>query len=165
MKIAKRVLTFACVAGLLCFVNPKTNFFGAGMAPSSVKASTTSPTTGTYKFDFTITLASTIASTTKIACIAQIQVTGDTQLSGIQQTAASAAIVSGKTATCSVEIPYSWDLANPTTDKLVRLYSIEAPVESTVGTPLPYHAGHLNLGSIPMPANGAITTEVLTATL
>ncbi|MGO9403591.1 MAG: hypothetical protein ACLPVW_08985 [Terriglobales bacterium] len=147
MKITKLFLAVACMVVL-----------GA-----STFAQT--PTTGTYSLTINITLASTIPSATQIVCLVQIDVTGDSVLSGIEQTAGSAATRSGDTATCTVTIPYSWELGTPATDKLDRVYSILAPVEATYGKPVPVRSAHLNLGSIAMPANGATTTETVTATL
>jgi hypothetical protein len=126
---------------------------------------TTTPTAGTYTLTLNINLVSTIPKSTKIVCLVQIQVTGDTLLSGIQQTAGAAATRSGNTASCTVQIPYSWNLGSPATDKFERIYSILAPIEATVGIPVPFNSGHLNLGSIAMPANGATTTETFAATL
>ena len=182
MKTKKLFLAIACVMGLVAsssaqlsqtkqspwnlgFADPKTSVSDTRSEPNSVESTTVTPTTGTYVLNLTITLASTIPTATKIVCLVQIEVTGDAALSGIQQTAAIAATRSGNTATCTVNIPYSWDLASPATDKLDRVYSILAPVEATPGTPVPFHSAHLNLGSIAMPASGATTTDTLTATL
>jgi hypothetical protein len=182
MKITKLFFVVACVLGLVAsssaqllqtkqspwnlgLANPKTSVSDTRSEPGSVEAATVIPTTGTYVFNLTITLASTIATGTQIVCLVQIEVTGDSVLSGVQQTVGVAATRSGNTATCTATIPYSWNLGSPATDKLDRVYSILAPVEATVGKPVPFHSAHLNLGSIAMPASGATTTDTLTATL
>jgi len=147
MKIARLFIAVACVVGLI-----------------SAQAAAVTPTTGQFVFNFTITLSSTIPTTTTIGCVAQVSVTGDKSIPGILEIEGSTATRSGSTATCAVTIPYSWNLVNPSTDKVGIVYTIEAPVQGGVYT-VPYRQTHENLGTILVPANGATTTFDLAVTM
>ena len=147
MKITKLLFAIACVVGLV-----------------SAASAAVTPTTGQFVFNFTITLSSTIATTTAIGCVAEVSVSGDNALPGIQETLVKAATRSGNTATCTVTIPYSWNLGSPATDKVSLQYTIEAPVRGGAYG-VPYRSSHQNLGTIAVPANGATTTETIAATI
>jgi hypothetical protein len=146
MKTTKLLLVLACI---LLFVGSM--------------SATTTPTTGTYTVNFTITIASSLPTSTQIACTAELEVTGD-KVGTIVETAGAVATRSGSTATCSVTIPYSWNLVTPTTDKLYVLYSLTSPVNVTLGYPIPSRASHLNAPPTSVPATGSTTTLAVNAT-
>lgn len=147
MKMTNLLLAIVCVLGL------------------ASGASAQTPTTGTYVYHFTITLASPIPATTKIACVGQLEVNNDSALiGGVIATSTSLATISGTTATCKVSISYAWDLGSPATDKLTRIVQVIAPPQ-TVFASASYHGTQIHLGSIAMPANGATTNEDVSATL
>jgi hypothetical protein len=146
MKITKFFLTLVCTLVLV----------------GSMSAATT-PTTGTYTVNFTITIASTVPTTNEIGCTLQLQVTGD-KAGTVVETAGAVATRSGSTATCSVAIPYSWNLTTPTTDKLYLTYSVQSPVNYTKGDPLPSRYGRVNVPASTVPATGSTTTLAVATT-
>ncbi|MGP0018989.1 MAG: hypothetical protein ACLPHP_10505 [Candidatus Sulfotelmatobacter sp.] len=154
MKITKVVVAVAYALAVLVAITSE---------PVPAEATVT-PTTGKFEFTFTITLSSTIATTTQIGCFVQLEVTGDTVTAGIVDTAGNAATRSGSTATCTVDVPYSWKLGTPKIDKVTLLYTIEAPVLGGAYA-VPYRSVHGNLGTIAVPGDGATTTETIDATI
>jgi hypothetical protein len=152
MKITKLSLVLACVALVLV---------ASTFQPFPVQAA--SPTTGTFEFTFNITIVSNIATTTQIACGGIVSMAGDADTPDITESQNANATRTGSTATCTFEIPYSWNLATPTTDKVSILWAIEAPAY-TNGT-VPYRASQQRLPSISVPANGATTTETIAVTI
>jgi hypothetical protein len=176
MKITKLFLAIACVVGLVAsacaqfsqtkqsrwnldLTDPKTSVSDTHSAPASAEVVT--PTTGEFVFNFTITVSSTI--TAKIDCGAILTVSGDTVTPAITETENAEAVRSGNTATCTVSIPYSWNLGTPTTDKISVVIGVEAPVFN-YGL-VPYRATEQRLASIAVPANGATTTEAIAVTI
>lgn len=124
---------------------------------------------GSFVFKFTITVKSTNLGTDTIACSANLEVFDENLttfvLSGsYTEEAAVAATRSGSTATCTVTIPYSWSLANGSTDTVSLSYGIEAPASAS-NPPLPNRINARSLASIHVPANGATTTVTVTATI
>jgi hypothetical protein len=123
---------------------------------------------GSFVFKFTIAVKSTLGTDT-IACSADLVVVDENLttfvLTGVySEEAAVAATRSGATATCTVTIPYSWALANGSTDMVNLSYAIEAPV-STSNPPLPNRISTHSLPSMHVPANGSTTTVTVTATI
>ena len=88
-------------------------------------------------------------------------------LTGVHSEEAAVAATRGTgTATCTVTIPYSWALANGSTDMVNLSYAIEAPAPaSTSNPPLPNRISTHSLPSMHVPANGTTTTVTLTATI
>jgi hypothetical protein len=74
----------------------------------------------------------------------------------IIETSTAKATVSGSTAKCTVNIPYSWPLASPSTDTIGLSYGIGVTGTRITSKTLP---------RIKVPANGAITTEAISATI
>ena len=125
-------------------------------------------TTGTIVVNFSITINSSIPSTAELACHAAAQVT-DGPATGpknvIVEGSTVAATRSGSSASCTVTLPYSWNLVTPTTDKIVLGYSVGAPGEVPPGSPgsLPArNTSQSRYAAIPVPAAGSTTTENLT---
>jgi hypothetical protein len=147
MTITKLLLGLTCI---LLFVR-------------SMSAATT-PTTGTYTISFTITVASSIPTTDDISCSSELEVTGD-KVGTVVETASALATRSGSTATCTVTIPYSWNLETPTTDKLYVSYYLLTPANTTVVDPAPARTSHLDSPyTTGVPASGSTTTVNVTAT-
>jgi hypothetical protein len=127
-------------------------------------------TTGKIVVNFSITVDASISPTANIACQASAEVSdgaaGAKNL--IHETATVLATRSGSTATCTVDIPYSWNLVTPTTDKVVLGYQITAPVEVPTGSvtsTLPARVSEQpRYAAIPVPLSGSTTTEDLTVT-
>lgn len=108
-------MTRACVSMLLCaaLLAP-----GAALAAVPERPSTPLEVSGVYTVHFNLNIASTLPAGAVIVCKAWIV----PNLQGLPslgqpnaapvQAAAGVAIVSGSTATCAVEIPFSWTVRN-----------------------------------------------------
>ena len=118
-------MTRACVSMLLgsALLTP-----GAALAADP---STPSAVSGSYAVHFNINIASTLPAGAVIVCKARIAPNLQGLLSlalpdaAPVQTAAGVATVSGSTATCAVEIPFSWTVRN-SRGGVALSYEIEA---------------------------------------
>ena len=124
---------------------------------------------GTFVFKITITIKSTNLSTDTIACTAGVDLIDENPttfvVTGVwEEVAAVAATKSGSTATCTVTIPYSWSLANGSTDTVNLDYGIEAPAPGS-SSPLPERLNTHSLPSMKVPANGTTTNVTVAATI
>jgi hypothetical protein len=63
-----------------------------------------------------------------------------------------------------VTIPYSWNLATATSDKVTLTYVLSAPAEATATTAFPQRLSTQTIATIAVPANGKTTDETVTAT-
>lgn len=120
---------------------------------------------GTIVVNFTITVTSSIPTTDKISCLVSAAVFDTASTNSIEETAAVAATRSGSTATCKVSIPYSWGLTSATTDQVALSYIISAPGLLTASNGLPLRTSTQSFAHIPVPKNGATTTETVAATI
>ena len=121
--------------------------------------------TGTLVFNFTITVKANITSTAKIQCTAMATLLDIGTSNEIIEQDTVLAVRSGTTATCSPTIPYSWNLASSSSDKVTLGYIISAPAEAAVSAALPSRVSEqLSFASISVPATGSTTTETLTPT-
>lgn len=154
------------VNGIRGYLDPRTGIFHplAQMAPQDEEPST-STFAGKFVFNFTITISSTISTSVKIACAANATLEDTATLNLILESAEVTATRSGSTATCTVDIPYSWKLGSAPTDKVTLTYQIVAPVEATGSSVLPSRLSEQTVGVISVPANGSTTTETITATI
>jgi len=135
------------------------------LTPEQIAAAATT-VTGKLVFTATITVSSTIPAADVISCGAQATVLDTGSGNSIFETAAVAATRSGSTATCSVTIPYSWNLVTPTADFASLSFSVNVP--ATPATPaalLPNRVSSQTLGRIPVPPNGTTTTQTLKVTI
>jgi hypothetical protein len=155
--------------GIRGYLDPLTGAFHSLPQPEAdVEPAALTTFAGKFVFKFTITVNATIASAAKIACAASIGT--DDNLTGgnpnfISEEAVAPAVRSGSTATCTVNIPYSWALATGATDTISVGYNIIAPVEvAAVTGQLPSRASSASLPTIKVPASGTTTTETITAT-
>jgi len=134
-------------------------FFGGLAQP--VWASTT--VTGTLVFHFTYTVKSTLAVGAALNCTAMATV-NDAGSGATFSEGASSFQGSGTPPVCTVEIPYSWNLASASSDKIVLSYSIAtSPAGSNLQESRTSQVQ--NFITISVPANGAITTENIAVTL
>jgi hypothetical protein len=154
--------------GIQGYLDPKTGAFHP--IPAVEQSDAEPPATVTYGgkfvFKFTITVAATISATAKIACTASADVTdiNGASYNFFDETASALATRSGTTATCTVNIPYSWKLASGGSDMVSLSYVISAPSEiSTATDAYPNRISSASLTSIKVPLNGATTTETITA--
>lgn len=136
--------------------------------------SAVTPTTGTLVLKLTITVKSTLPKNSVIACTGTGDVSDSSGFSAEEHGSAIATLVSGTTYSCAVTIPYSWPLASASSDKISLGYTAEIDygyqVTSTNGTavlvePVQKRDTSQSFGSISVPANGATTTENISATI
>jgi len=164
--------------GIPGYLDPQTGAFTPMVQNSAESAAlaATTPTTGKFVFNFTITVNSAIPKNGVIGCDASADVFESTTGQFIHESASALAThVSGTTWTCSVSMPYSWVLSTPSTDKatlsyhlaIVEAFQITASnaTASTVVAPIPTRESNQNIGSINVPLNGSTTTETVTATI
>lgn len=135
----------------------------ADVAATDEPATTTF--TGTLVFNLTITVKANIASGAKIQCTATASLLDVGTSNEIIEQDTVLATRTGTTATCSPTIPYSWNLASSSSDKVSLGFIISAPSEATGTSVLPSRVSEqLSFASISIPVNGATTTETLTPT-
>lgn len=130
-------------------------------------------TTGTLVFNFTITMKSAIPKNDIITCSAAGAVI-ETSYSTNEAGFGIAKLVSGTTYSCSVSMPYSWLLNTPATDKIILSYKaqvnegLQITAANGTGTNVlvsAVRASSQTTASIPVPANGAITTKTVSVAL
>jgi len=139
-------------------------------------ANTTSPTTGTFQLAITIKIASSFPTGTARAIICGANVTeNSTSLTTFssaafyEETASSYATVSGSTATCTVNIPYSWVVPAPSATVMTTIagsYTVEvANTAVTAGPPLLRLTGGDFLSLKAVPTTGAVTKTAISVTI
>jgi len=158
----------------LGYYNPDTGLFEPlRPATQDLEAPAVAPTTGTLVFNFTITLKTALPKNGMLTCGAAGAVI-ETGYSADETGFGFAKVVSGNTYSCSVSMPYSWFLNSPGTDKIILSYKATVvegiQVTATNGTAVTVVASSgrgssQTIASIAVPANGAITTKVVTVTL
>lgn len=153
--------------GIRGYLDPQTGAFHAlpAVQADDDDASRVTTSGGKLVVNFTITVDSTIASTTKIGCNVTALVEGE--VNEIEEQAGTAVTRgSATTVACSVTIPYSWKLSTPTTDMVSLTYTITSPTEiSTATLEYPLRISTQSIATIKVPANGATTTETVAATI
>ncbi len=132
------------------------------------------PTTGKFIFTFSLTVSSILPKNGVISCHASASVNESSSGQNIQQDAHGIATLSGGKWTCVATMPYSWNLATPTSDTAFLSYSVEMDdgfqVTATNGTAVLVVANSINkvsqnLKSIPVPLSGSTTSEAVSATI
>jgi hypothetical protein len=156
MRTVTLSITLLAVLGLLTMFTHDTVRAGARPSPA-----TTTTYTGSIDSSFTVTIASTGIPTTKIACV--VQTTVDDTAGTYKELSEVIAKVSGTTATCTVNLPYSWPLANGTTDTVSIEWDVVTPDTLPTANVAPGRYTR-RLVSIPMPANGVTTDETVDIT-
>jgi hypothetical protein len=136
------------------------------MPPVDESFDTAAATTfgGTLVFKFSVSVKSTIPSTEAIVCEANADI-AETTGNSYEEVAAVAATRGTGTATCTVNIPYSWALASAGTDHIIMSYSVGAGNLVGSSVALPIRVSSHNLTPIAVPANGATTTTSISATI
>lgn len=154
------------VNGIRGYLDPHTGIFHSMPHLAQDAADVPPPAAfgGKFVFNFTITVASSLASTAKIICQAAATTDDVASTNLILETAAVTATRSGSTATCTVTIPYSWNLSSASSDRVSLTYQIIAGVP-TSATPLATRTSEQSVATISVPANGATTTEAIAATI
>jgi hypothetical protein len=191
MRIAKILVVCVCLTGVIQaawaqrssqsdrlgipgYLDPRTGAFRPApqVAEESPDPAAATLTAGTVVVNFTITVKSVLPSTDKIACSVDLfvldNITSPLSARIFTEEASVAATGTGATRTCKVTIPYSWSLATAASDSVSLSYSIQAPalVTITSTTALPNRVSALSpFATIKVPANGAITTETIAATI
>jgi hypothetical protein len=134
----------------------------------------TTPTTGDFVFNITITLKTAVPKNGVVACDAHVFVNGDSSGFNAQESGFALATGTGTTRTCKISLPYSWLLASPTTDSVSLSYNafigdgIEITATNGTGTAIQFadvHTSDQFIAPIKVPANGANTTENISVTL
>lgn len=156
--------------GVRGYLDPQTGVFHALLHPElQDDAEPPAVTTfgGKIVVNFTITVDSTIASTNKIGCNVSADLEDASTGNFITEQAGTAVTRgSGTTVACSVTIPYSWKLGSSSTDMVSITYTITSPTEiSTPTAEYPLRISSQSIATIKVPANGATTTETVTATI
>ncbi len=187
-KLSTLCLSFACFLGMTVslwgqsaatvhgipgYLDPRTGAFHPlphADAQDAEAPATTTTSAGKFVVNFTITVDSTIASTNKIACnvTASLEDGIATTSPNLIEEEAGTAVTrgTGSTVTCSVTIPYSWELSTPTADSISLSYYITSPVEvSTSAGQYPIRYSSQSIGSIKVPTTGTTTTKTVTATI
>ena len=147
------------------YMDAKTGMFHTLSRPlPSAETPAVTPTTGKIVFNVTITISSALPASAVITCLATGGV-ADAATGEFSNVAAVTAKKTGTTATCTVSVPYSWDLATPAKDIVEFDLSVEA-TSGTLGSATFYEEAFTAPAiTIKVPANGATTTETIATTI
>jgi len=156
--------------GIIGTLDPQTGAFKPLINPTVVEdleaaPEITTPTTGTFKVNFTITVKSTIPSADVIGCSVTASTIDLTSGHVIEEIAGVAATRAGSSATCTVTIPYSWVLTTPLTDTVSLTYAITSPSGGTGASAFPNRYSYQTISNGKVPVSGATTTINLNATI
>ena len=152
--------------GIPGYLDPLTGQFRTMIPPAQQEQDAEAPPAtisgGKLVFNFTITVSSTVASTSKIFCEADALVS-DSNGTYEESAAVSVTRGTGSTVSCTVTIPYSWALNTASSDLLSMSYSIG--VVPTTASVLSQRTSTHSFPPAKVPANGATTTTPVTATI
>jgi len=159
---------------VLGYQDPETGLFKP--LEKAVPEATTAPVTGTIELVMTITLKTPVPTGGKVACGSSVSASSisltTAQVTTYEESASVLATVSGATATCTVNIPYSW-LIPPTSstvqNSLVGSYTAEivGPSSTTVVLTSPFArlSSSEFLTSKTIPASGTTSKFTVAVTL
>jgi len=191
-KIFRTALVCACLAGLMHgafgqnipqrnkggvrgIMDPTTGVFTPtppAVADEDAAAAAIIPTTGKLVVAFTIKLVTPVPTGGSLFCIviaAVSDVSTTFQLNNqISEEATTKATVSGGTATCTVTIPYSWNLTNAAKDTVDLQYDLDMAGSVTSPGFLTRTSSQFvvpGAGAIKVPANGATSSFKVAATI
>ena len=184
MKLMKLLFAAICLLGLVAsgfaqnaetqkktavfgYMDSKTGLFHSltrtPLSPEEAAAVT--PTTGKFVFNVTITVASTLSTKAVIGCQVAGGIADVTSGDIFSNVVVVTATRSGTTATCTLAVPYSWDLASPAKDTV----AFDLSVDATVGTPgtAAFYEETFDAPVITtkVPATGTTTTENIITTI
>jgi hypothetical protein len=180
MNRTKLLLAFGCLLALVTsaftqntqtrrtfgYVDSRTGIFHPlNRTPLSEEAAASiTPTTGTFVFNVTITVSSALPTNAVITCGVGGGVddllTGDFS-NDVQITAKR----SGSTATCTVNVPYSWDLGEPTKDTVEMDLTVEATAGTSGSTGFYDEIFIAPAITMAVPKTGTTTTKDITTTI
>jgi hypothetical protein len=159
--------------GIPGYLNPRTHTFEAKVRQAIPEATTANTYSGTYKFEIKVTLVTPVGSGEEVVCnaIADVEDYNKTTYAvynDYEETASSVATVSGSTATCNVNIPYSWSLAYASSD-IVSLDYLVTIVPTSTNSPLLEYSVRTHQGGIAsltsVPSTGSTTVIPVSATI
>jgi hypothetical protein len=150
------------------YYDPKTGTFKPVARPSAIGSNpNVSNVGGKFVVNFTITVASAIATSTPIYC--QVNVNTSDPTNFVDESASvEATRRTATSAICTVTIPYAWyHLSTPTEDGVNLSYSLSVELynSTTQSFTLSRESAQTITQLKAVPANGAITTESLAATI
>jgi hypothetical protein len=157
-------------AGVLGYLDPQTGAFRPVQrhpVSEDAIAEGTVTITGTFVFNFSITLDTPVPSGDIVACYASADTYDDIRETGLDESASVQASVKGSTASCKVTIPYSWLMASPSSDTIELGYTIVIVNPSaTLGLEAATRdSSHSINPAFPVPASGTTTTVSISATI
>jgi hypothetical protein len=189
MRIAKSILVCVCLLGLaqpvwsqkpnetakptpgiLGYLDPKTGAFRP-VIQSPAEDEEVEPavaTTGTFVFNFTITIASKNLAGDTIVCnvgASTFETSSTGAIFNADESASVKATVTGSTAKCTVTIPYSWPLKTASADSVTLNYFVDAVSTSTTTGGQPTRLSSQSLPTIKVPKTGATTTTAIASTI
>ncbi len=153
------------------YQDPKTGVFHplSRVEPETTPAP---PFTGTYEVAITITLKTPVPAGYSVYCTTSINASAinDSTAAEVdfEEDAYSLAKVTGSTATCTVNTPYSWVIPQATTtetDSLAGTYTVEMIPTSTTAPDLGRDSTGPFLSATKIPAAGTTTKISVAATL
>ena len=151
------------------FYNPKTHTFQAKVLPAVDPETANAAAkvyTGTLEYEITAKLVTPVTSGHELACTVSALVEDLSGTGFYQEGASGVAKVSGSTATCTINIPYSWSLVDGTTDTVTLGYDLEIVPTSTTNLATYTSRTHSSeLAPIKIPTSGAATPIIISATL
>jgi hypothetical protein len=155
----------SAAGGIRGYLNPRTGAFHPTPLVADTDADAQPAATvfgGKFVVNFTITVASAIPTTDPISCAVSLAFEDNLAAGGhiIEEEVVVTGTRSGSTVTCKATLPYSWTLVTPTTDMVPLSYTI-----SSAGATSPFRLSSQSIATIKVPANGATTTETVTATI
>jgi hypothetical protein len=159
------------------FLDPKTGAFVAASPMARPDAATTPATTGKISLTISMKLATAFPAKSTITCglnLVVLSVSENTTTFAISEgewleTAASAATISGSTATCTVSVPYAWVLPSSgstvtTTNTLSASFQVTVANATSTPTVLRISQQDLIVGEN-VPVTGAVSSYTANVTL
>lgn len=179
MKLTKLLFTLTCLLGVVAsgyaqtaedqkptfgYMDKSGMFHPLNRPIRDAETASITPTTGKFVFNATLTISPGLPTNAVIVCTVAGGVADAT--SGVFSNSVSVtATRSGSTATCTLNMPYSWDLASPSAD-VVRLDFVATAIVGTLGSQNFYEETFTAPAiTSKVPANGATTTETVTSTI
>lgn len=123
-----------------------------------------SPTTGTFIFNVTITVSSALPASATIDCFVAGGVE-DALTGAFANEAGIVAKRSGNTATCTVKLPYSWELGDASADSVKLDLEVVALVGTIGSAEFSDEEFQAPVLTMKVPANGTTTTEDINTTI